>query len=251
MRFFMVYPLRNLMISFAVIIIVVLLIVLRTFSALRSQEKEQERIRQSRDALQVLGPANTNIREFEALADNYYNTGDSELLRKSMLMKSLLEQDSVRIGRLVRESAPGDKSSYTELAAISHQTRRKTEARLTQFNAELERQVEEKTTAIRESELQFRTLFKSLAVSEKNLRYEQINNILKHADASEITILVNAGERLVKVEIIDNGKGFDPASKRKGIGISNMINRVESFNGEIKIVSSPGHGCKVDIAIPC
>jgi signal transduction histidine kinase len=48
----------------------------------------------------------------------------------------------------------------------------------------------------------------------------------------------------------DNGKGFDPSVKRKGIGISNIINRIESYNGEVIIESSPGKGCKLEIRIP-
>ena len=76
----MVYLLRNLLISFALIVIVVLLIVFRTFSTLRSQEKEQERIRQSRDALQALGPAIVNMQEFESVAVSYFNTRDKKFL---------------------------------------------------------------------------------------------------------------------------------------------------------------------------
>ena len=79
---------------------------------------------------------------------------------------------------------------------------------------------------------------------------EQINNILRHADASRIYILVSTEEGFLHVSVDDNGKGFDPDKKRKGIGILNMINRVESFNGELKIESSPGTGCKLTIKLP-
>jgi PAS domain S-box-containing protein len=79
---------------------------------------------------------------------------------------------------------------------------------------------------------------------------EQVNNILKYAAASQATISINENNRTVYVSIIDNGKGFDPAIKRKGIGISNIINRIESYNGEVIIESSPGKGCKVEIRIP-
>src|SRR5258706_1673799 len=72
---------------------------------------------------------------------------------------------------------------------------------------------------------------------------EQINNILKYAGASQATISVNQGSGNVYVSIIDNGRGFDIQLKRKGIGISNIINRIESFNGEVTIESTPGSGC--------
>ncbi len=79
---------------------------------------------------------------------------------------------------------------------------------------------------------------------------EQITNILKYAAASQATILINENKETVSVSIIDNGKGFDPLIKRKGIGLSNIINRIESYNGEVIIESSPGKGCKLEIRIP-
>ena len=52
------------------------------------------------------------------------------------------------------------------------------------------------------------------------------------------------------VSIEDDGIGFDTEQKRRGIGLANMSNRIESFNGELIINSSPGNGCEVRITIP-
>jgi len=79
---------------------------------------------------------------------------------------------------------------------------------------------------------------------------EQANNILKYAKASQATITITQGTGNIYVSIIDNGKGFDTLLVRKGIGISNIINRIESFNGTVVIDSSPGQGCKLQIRIP-
>lgn len=79
---------------------------------------------------------------------------------------------------------------------------------------------------------------------------EQVGNILKHAAAKTVYVSVEAISNYLKVAITDDGNGFDPLMKRKGIGIANMINRVESFNGTIDIKSEPGHGCRVEIRIP-
>lgn len=79
---------------------------------------------------------------------------------------------------------------------------------------------------------------------------EQINNILKHAHASTIKVTIGKCLNYLSIVIIDDGKGFDASKKRKGIGVSNMINRVELFNGELNIESEPGKGCKVYIVIP-
>lgn len=79
---------------------------------------------------------------------------------------------------------------------------------------------------------------------------EQINNILKHSKATSCSIHLSYNNNQLELSIRDNGIGFDTSKSRKGIGISNMINRVESFNGELSINSSPGNGCITEIRIP-
>jgi len=79
---------------------------------------------------------------------------------------------------------------------------------------------------------------------------EQTNNILKHANAANVVISISAGNYIVDIAVTDDGNGFDTSKKREGIGISNIINRVESFNGEVRIESAPGYGCKLLIKIP-
>jgi PAS domain S-box-containing protein len=79
---------------------------------------------------------------------------------------------------------------------------------------------------------------------------EQINNIIKHAHPKKVRISIEADGDDINIIVTDDGKGFDTAKKRKGIGISNMINRVESFNGQVSIESSRGNGCRIHISIP-
>lgn len=80
---------------------------------------------------------------------------------------------------------------------------------------------------------------------------EQIMNILKHACASAANVTVGYADSALFIKITDNGKGFNPLIRRKGIGITNMINRVESYHGTVLIDSNPGEGCTIQIRIPC
>jgi two-component system, NarL family, sensor histidine kinase UhpB len=78
---------------------------------------------------------------------------------------------------------------------------------------------------------------------------EQLNNILKYAAASSVTISLHTmGEQIILL-IADDGKGFDTTMQRKGIGITNIINRAELFNGKVKIDSSPGNGCRLEVVL--
>lgn len=78
---------------------------------------------------------------------------------------------------------------------------------------------------------------------------EQLNNILKHAEASSIAITLDVSVSKVQLKIADDGKGFDTNRQRNGIGITNIINRAELFNGKVEIESSPGKGCSLLIEL--
>jgi PAS domain S-box-containing protein len=79
---------------------------------------------------------------------------------------------------------------------------------------------------------------------------EQINNILKHADATTILIRLVADAEQLMVSISDNGKGFDPYKVKKGLGINNIINRAEIFNGQVDIKTAAEEGCTLVVTIP-
>lgn len=81
---------------------------------------------------------------------------------------------------------------------------------------------------------------------------EQLNNILKHANASNIHITLSTTGAGVAFSIADNGVGFDNRQKVKniGIGISNIISRVESYKGKADFITEPGKGCKLVITFP-
>jgi PAS domain S-box-containing protein len=81
---------------------------------------------------------------------------------------------------------------------------------------------------------------------------EQLNNILKHASASDIHITMAEKKAEFTLSIADNGIGFDITKKlnHTGIGISNIISRAEAFRGTARFVTKPGKGCKLVITFP-
>ncbi|HEV8084665.1 MAG TPA: PAS domain S-box protein [Chitinophagaceae bacterium] len=76
---------------------------------------------------------------------------------------------------------------------------------------------------------------------------EQFNNILKHAEASEVEIELKKEAKNLIIVINDNGKGFDSSLKMDGIGIRNIKNRALIYNGAVEIISSPGNGCEMKV----
>ena len=79
---------------------------------------------------------------------------------------------------------------------------------------------------------------------------EQTNNIIKYAEASEISIVLSQNDNSFQLVIKDNGKGFDLKTVKSGIGLTSIRNRVEAFSGSLNITTSPGMGCCIEILLP-
>jgi signal transduction histidine kinase len=93
----------------------------------------------------------------------------------------------------------------------------------------------------------------SLELTLFRIIQELVTNIIKHADATEVTIhLTNHGDR-INIMVEDNGKGFDTHQITKsnaGMGISSIDKRVEHLDGELTIESEQNKGTTIIIDIP-
>jgi signal transduction histidine kinase len=79
---------------------------------------------------------------------------------------------------------------------------------------------------------------------------EAIQNAIKHAHPKHIDILLAADEQKLSISIADDGSGFDSPALNSGMGIGNMIHRVNLLGGTINWQSKPGHGTTVNISLP-
>ncbi|MEJ7736305.1 MAG: PAS domain S-box protein [Chitinophagaceae bacterium] len=82
---------------------------------------------------------------------------------------------------------------------------------------------------------------------------EQVNNVLKHAEAKNLAVQISVDSVVIELVITDDGKGFDPALIRhkKGTGLSNITSRVDLYNGKVNIITAPGKGCKMIVNVVC
>ena len=79
---------------------------------------------------------------------------------------------------------------------------------------------------------------------------EQIKNIVRYSEATEVIIDLQSSISGILLCITDNGKGFDPSATRSGIGLININERVKLYNGTVKLDTAPGKGCKLTVEIP-
>ena len=64
---------------------------------------------------------------------------------------------------------------------------------------------------------------------------EGMSNAIRHADCSHVTVVVDLDDTGLRLEISDDGRGFDPAQSWAGNGLSNMRTRLSSLGGSIQI----------------
>ena len=82
---------------------------------------------------------------------------------------------------------------------------------------------------------------------------ELINNVVKHAAADKVTVQLIRYPDYINITIEDNGKGFDYSKaleQKNGIGLGNVLSRVNYMKGSINVDAAPGRGTTVIIDVP-
>lgn len=80
---------------------------------------------------------------------------------------------------------------------------------------------------------------------------EALANIARHSQAKQVDVVVDRGQDEVSITISDNGVGFDTATAEgKGVGLSNMRDRIEGLNGSLVVESILGQGTRIVARCP-
>jgi PAS domain S-box-containing protein len=203
------------------------------------ETQEDERKRISRDIHDHLGQELTALRL--RLAAMSSTAGDDPVLHEHLTeLRELTEQIDSTVDFLAWELRP---NAVTEVGLIES---------LHNFVDEWARQFKVKAEF-----KAFRLSQERLApVAEINLyriAQESLNNIAKHADASNVSVLLERRDGNVALIIEDDGKGFEveeKANRSKGLGLLGMGERAALLQGEVEIESAPGHGTTVHVRIP-
>ena len=79
---------------------------------------------------------------------------------------------------------------------------------------------------------------------------EAVNNTARHAACSAVSVQVQASATHIQLNIVDDGKGFDPSALVEGNGLLSMRNRAQAMKGTLKIESTPGKGSELLVTVP-
>lgn len=79
---------------------------------------------------------------------------------------------------------------------------------------------------------------------------EHFKNIIQYSQAKKVTVALTSASSFLELKVCDDGIGFDPLKKTQGIGLRNIYDRTELYNGTVELNAAPGKGCQLTIRIP-
>jgi PAS domain S-box-containing protein len=179
----------------------------------------------------------------------------NQLLEASILYLRTAQKQKIIEGNLIMQSLDYVQKAIDELRNISHNLT-PVDLKISGLAAALKvlagklhlsKSFEVRLTI---GKLDEKELSQSLQLAVYRIVQENMNNILKHAGATKVTIHLYEEDNNLLLTVTDNGKGFDLLTIKKGLGITNIFTRAENFGGSAEIISSPGNGCIWNIKIP-
>jgi PAS domain S-box-containing protein len=88
-----------------------------------------------------------------------------------------------------------------------------------------------------------------VTITFHRIAQESLNNIVNHAEATEVSITLDYNQNGVVLDVRDNGRGFDPSTTPSGhFGLSIMAERIEKIGGTFFINSKPGDGTQIVVS---
>ncbi|NRB58498.1 MAG: sensor histidine kinase [Winogradskyella sp.] len=198
---------------------------------IEGQEKERQRI--ANDLHDDLGGLMATVKlHFNALKDK----STPELFDKT---NSLIDEAYQKVRTVAHAKSSGVIAKQGLLKAVQHMADKISVANKIQIDV-LDHGLDQRL----ENSLEL-TLFRVIQ--------ELVTNVLKHANASEVTIHLTNHEDSINIMVEDNGKGFNPSQITKsntGMGINSIDKRIEHLDGKLTIESEINQGTTVIVDIP-
>jgi PAS domain S-box-containing protein len=211
---------------------------LRELSRFLESVREDERTRLAREMHDELGQTLTALKiDLSWLARRLLQERQP-LLEKTASMGELIDEAIQTVKRIATELRPGVLDDLGLADAIEWQTQelgKRTDITF-RFNAYPEQVIvdRDRSTAI------FR------------ICQEALTNVVRHADATRVSVSLKKGSSRISLRIRDNGKGVEESQTLDpgALGLLGMRERARDWGGEVAITGAPGKGTLVVVSIP-
>ena len=206
----------------------------------RTQEDERKRI--ARDIHDHIGQELVALRlKLQLLHDDY--KADSKLSNRIAELDAIAQRVDSEVDFLVWELRPSVLDDFGVAKAIEKFTN--------EWSAHFQIPAEFGQIGI-----DGKNLLPEIEINLYRLTQEALNNIAKHAKATNVAVLLERRDGKINLIIEDNGVGFEPTEKAvltgddRGVGLIGMKERAELVGGVFEIESSPGNGTTVYARVP-
>lgn len=197
---------------------------------IEGQEKERERI--SRDLHDGIGQLLTALRLQIGLIKNIDEVKQHELI-------AILDDTIIEVRRISNNSMPSVLIDFGLEAGLKH---------LIDYINKLTPNINIQLFYINDAR-EHKSPYE-IRINLYRIAQEAINNALKYAKATEISVSVFRDDTSIRMQIVDNGIGIKDEDIGKGKGMINMKERATMLNGVFEIESSPKEGTSLYIEIP-
>jgi signal transduction histidine kinase len=144
-----------------------------------------------------------------------------------------------------------------DIREISHELSREKSELINNFVAIVEelldkqkKSFETKLVSTMDSEIDWSSVSNAIKINLYRILQESLQNINKYAAATAINIEFRKQENALFLKVKDNGVGFNINKGKKGIGLKNMISRMDECQGTFEINSKVGEGTVVIATVP-
>ncbi len=249
---------RNLLIAGFIVLLMMLFLLYNGYRLQQKNKYQQEHSRQQNELFNAI--VTTQDQERKRIAQDIHDSLGSVLSAAKLKLSSLEESTHLfsldQLEKYKTSLALLDEAS-SELRNISHNIMPATLSKLG-IVAALQSLIDKLSThaglQISFTAHSFDTrIEETTEISIYRIILELINNIVKHALADKVSIQMIKYPGYINLVIEDNGRGFNydkALAEKKGIGLGNILSRVEYLNGTLEIDSKPGKGTTVIIEIP-
>ena len=177
----------------------------------------------------------------------------NQVLAVSLLYSGMIANGQGNASRNIGLVIDNLKLAISEIRALSHQLvapRFKTRS-LAEIFQDLSKCIHPSTALQLAIHIADETLIPDeIKLTLYRIAQEQLNNVNRHAHASNAWLNLKLSGNEVGLMIRDDGIGFDMQEQHSGIGLGNISARVEAYSGKMKLQAEPGKGCLLDIRIP-
>ncbi len=213
---------------------------LREFSSHIQDAKEQERLRIAREVHDEIGGLLTAIKMDLAWLKVRLPKSKTLLTDKTTTIENMVDKAMTAARNLAHSLRPGYLDSFGIVAAIEMEA------------GEFEQRTGIKCLLSHNDEEMELHLHPDVSIAIFRIFQESLTNIMKHAHATEVHILIQNNPQNIELTISDNGRGFSQEARMKprSFGLRGIQERVAHFGGQVRFMSAPDQGTTVAVSVP-